>query len=149
MSRRRDRRFMASINVVPYIDVMLVLLVIFMITAPLMTQGVNVNLPQAHSKAIPLKQRIPIVVSIDQAGNYYVNVSPSPSVPVSAQQLVNLVAAELVVDKQQATERPVFVKGDASVSYGKIMRAMVLLQNAGANSVGLLTRSEDDAKKTQ
>jgi len=148
-NRRQRRQYMASINVVPYIDVMLVLLVIFMITAPLMTQGVNVNLPQARANVIPLKQRIPIVVSVDTAGNYYVNVSPTPSIPVSAQQLVNLVAAELVVDQQQGSQRPVFVKGDTDVSYGKVVHAMVLLQKAGATSVGLLTKSNaDNAKKT-
>jgi biopolymer transport protein TolR len=145
-NRRNDRRMMADINVVPFIDVMLVLLVIFMITAPLMTQGVHVQLPQTHAKIIPLKQRVPIVISVDQAGKYYVNVSPTPRIPVTATQLVNLVAAEIMVDQQQNTPRPVFVKGDRDVNYGKVVRAMVLLQHAGAKTVGLLTRNINHAK---
>lgn len=146
MRVKRRRRQMSQINVVPYIDVMLVLLVIFMITAPLMTQGVNVNLPAAQAKVIPLKQRVPIVVSIDRSGNYYINVSPTPTVPVSSQQLMNLVAAEIAVDAQQNTQRAVFVKGDQDVNYGKVMQAMVMLQKAGAKNVGLLTRMINNAK---
>ncbi|PIQ43723.1 MAG: protein TolR [Gammaproteobacteria bacterium CG11_big_fil_rev_8_21_14_0_20_46_22] len=145
---RRTRRFMSQINVVPYIDVMLVLLVIFMITAPLMTQGIHVNLPNAKAKVIPLKQHVPIVVSVDRVGHFYVNVSPTPTTPISAENLVNLVAAELAVDREQNTPRPVFVKGDQSVSYGKVVEAMALLQKAGAPSVGLLTRTPDDVPST-
>lgn len=143
---RRQRRLMSQINVVPYIDVMLVLLVIFMITAPLMTQGVNVNLPNARAKVIPLNKRVPIVVSVDRVGHFYVNVSPTPKTPVTAQQLVNLVAAELQVDQAQNTARPVFVKGDKDVDYGKVVTAMALLQQAGAKTVGLMTRTPDDVQ---
>jgi len=138
--RKKGRRAMSQINVVPYIDVMLVLLIIFMITAPLLTQGVQVSLPNAKANPIPLKRQEPIVVSVDKAGRYYVNVSPTPDVPVDAQQLLNLVAAEEVLAKQENRNRPVFVKGDQDANYGKVVAAMVLLQRAGAKSIGLLTK---------
>lgn len=139
-SRRTGRRMMAEINVVPYIDVMLVLLVIFMITAPLLTQGVDVNLPQASAKQLVSNNQIPIVVSVDQAGRYYVNVSPTPEVPVDAQTLINEVAAQVQLAQQKNMSLPIYLKGDQDVDYGTIMQAMSLLQQAGADSVGLLTR---------
>ena len=141
------QRVLSQINVVPYIDVMLVLLVIFMITAPLLTQGVHVNLPQAKSKVIPMKQHIPIIVTVDREGRYYVNVSPTPTIPVTAQQLVNLIAAEEVVAKQENRKSPVYVKGDAQASYGHVVQAMALLQQAGVGQIGLLTRSVDQQHK--
>lgn len=139
---RRPRRQMASINVVPYIDVMLVLLVIFMITTPLLTQGVEVTLPQATSKALNLDQTIPIIVTVDRSGLYYVNVSPTPTVPVTDQELLNLATAELLLDQQENHPRPVFVKGDQEANYGQVVRAMVILQKAGAPSVGMLTKND-------
>lgn len=141
MLKRRRFRPLAEINVVPYIDVMLVLLVIFMITAPLLFQGVNVNLPTAAAKAIEQKPKEPIVVSIDAAGNYYLNISSTPSRIISAQDLYNRVVVELRND-QARNERQVLVKGDRSVNYGKVMQAMVLLQKAGAKSVGLITKPQ-------
>lgn len=139
-SRRTGRRAMAEINVVPYIDVMLVLLVIFMITAPLLTQGVDVNLPQASTKQLIANNQIPVVVSVDQSGRYYVNVSPTPEVPVDAQTLVNEVAAQVQLAQQKSLTLPVYLKGDQDVDYGTVMQAMSLLQQAGAESIGLLTR---------
>jgi biopolymer transport protein TolR len=140
--RRPGRRIISTINVVPYIDVMLVLLVIFMITTPLMTQGVHVNLPKANARVIPVvKNDVPIVVSVNQQGRYFVNVSPTPTVPVTASQLVNLIAAEMAVAKQNNQSQAVFIKGDAHVGYGEVVRAMVLMQQAGAGQIGLLTKS--------
>ena len=137
--QRSKRRPIAEINVVPYIDVMLVLLVIFMITAPLLTQGVNVNLPQASAKALPPKQDIPMIVSVDRFGRYFLNVSAQPAHAINAQQLMTKVAAYLQIAKQQHQQREVYVKGDRHVDYGKVVQAMVLLQRAGANNVGLIT----------
>jgi biopolymer transport protein TolR len=134
------RRPMAEINVVPYIDVMLVLLVIFMIVTPMLTQGVNVKLPQAAAKALPTKQE-PIIVSVDSRGEYYLNVAANPTQPISSQNLVTQVAATLQVAKQHNQLRDVYVKGDSEVDYGKVVQAMVLLQQAGADSVGLMTQN--------
>jgi len=129
----------AEINVVPYIDVMLVLLIIFMITAPLLNQGVNVNLPQAKTQPLLPKDKEPLIISVDAAGNYYLNVADNPSQPLDTNTIAHRVNSEINHAKQQGQEQPVFVKGDQQVNYGKIMTAMVLLQQAGAKSVGLIT----------
>jgi len=143
MARQRIRkRPMSDINVVPYIDVMLVLLVIFMITAPLLTQGVKVELPQASSNPIDKKEQEPLVVTVDAEGNYYLNQSENPEVPLDHQALVIRVAAivRLKPDMQ------VLVRGDKNVNYGKVVTAMALLQKAGVPGVGLVTSSPDDEK---
>jgi biopolymer transport protein TolR len=139
-SRHKSRRSIAEINVVPYIDVMLVLLVIFMIAAPMLSQGVNVNLPQASAKALPPKPLPPIIVSIDEKGQLYLNVSDQPKQPVSGQALMVQVAAQLAIAKQKHQVRDVYVKGDRAVDYGKVVAAMVMLQKAGADNVGLLAQ---------
>ena len=144
MPNNRRNRPMSEINVVPYIDVMLVLLVIFMITAPLLSQGVTVDLPRAAAKALSAKKQEPIVVSVDSKGNYYLNVANSPNVPISAEQLLNRVAAELQVAKSAGSKQQVLVKGDRKTNYGKVVQAMVLLQHAGAHSVGLMTQPNHD-----
>jgi biopolymer transport protein TolR len=136
----RRRRPIAEINVVPYIDVMLVLLVIFMIAAPLLSQGVNVALPQASAKALPSKPEPPIIVSVDQYGKLFLNVSDHPQQPLSPQALMVQVAAQLAVVKQKNQTRDVYVKGDRAVDYGKVVEAMVMLQKAGVENVGLLTQ---------
>lgn len=138
--RRNRKGPIAEINVVPYIDVMLVLLVIFMITAPLLSQGVQVNLPQASAKPLTAKEKEPIIVSVDASGNYYLNISANPSQPIDAVALTNQVTAELQTSNQSSSQRPVLIKGDQSVDYGKVMQAMVLLQRAGAETVGLITK---------
>src|ERR1700723_3490167 len=91
----RRRKLMGEINVVPYIDVMLVLLVIFMITTPLLSQGVNVDLPHASSKPLSAKQQEPIIVSIDATGLYYLNISPTPDQPIDATALTSQVTAAM------------------------------------------------------
>lgn len=139
MRRRARRGVLAEINVVPYIDVMLVLLVIFMITAPLLSQGVNVKLPQAAAKALPPENDVPIVLSVDAGGLYYLNVSANPSQPIDERELYYRVAALLALADQRHTHRPVYVKGDRQVDYGKVVSAMALLQKAGAQDVGLIT----------
>ncbi|MFT3741614.1 MAG: protein TolR [Gammaproteobacteria bacterium] len=137
MKKRKNRRSpMAEINVVPYIDIMLVLLVIFMITTPLLSQGVNVDLPQASAQPIDKKQQEPIIVSVDAQGQYFLNVSATPDQPIDATALMGEVSNLL---KQSDSSRQILVKGDQTVNYGKVVAAMVLLQQAGAPSVGLVT----------
>jgi len=137
--QRERTRPLAEINVVPYIDVMLVLLVIFMITAPLLTQGVHVNLPRAEAKAID-KQQEPIIVSVDSQGHFFLNVSPHPGEAIEGQELMTDVAARLTLAREKHQPQEVYVKGDTAVSYGKVMAAMVMLQKAGAENVGLITQ---------
>lgn len=139
-SRLRQRKGpLAEINVVPYIDVMLVLLVIFMITAPLLSQGINVKLPQAAARTLSSEKELPIVVSIDAKGQYFLNIAERPEQPIADRELMYRVAAMLQVAKQQQHSRPVYVKGDREVDYGKVVTVMALLQKAGADDVGLIT----------
>ncbi len=137
MLRRSHRRPMSQINVVPYIDVMLVLLVIFMITAPLLTQGVKVELPKVASEVVDTQQKEPLVATVDAAGRFYLNVGEDPDQPVDAQTLVLRAAAVL----RRRPETPVLVRGDHEVDYGAVVTVMALLQKAGAPSVGLVTES--------
>ncbi len=131
---------MSEINVVPYIDVMLVLLIIFMVTAPLMTQGVKVDLPQATAEPVEQTEKEPLIVSIDVDGLYYLNVGEDPKKGIDHELLVQRVAA--VLRYQPGT--PVLVRGDAAVNYGAVVTAMALLQKAGAPSVGLVTDVLDE-----
>lgn len=130
---------MAEINVVPFIDVMLVLLVIFMITAPLLTQGVKVDLPKTQAKAIAEQPKAPLIITVDASGNFYFNLADKPNQPITARTLSHLVSTTLQSGSDESTQRPVLVRGDQGVNYGKVMEAMVLLQQAGAKSVGLIT----------
>ena len=132
----RGRRLMGEINVVPYIDVMLVLLIIFMITAPLLTQGVKVQLPKAGAE--PLSSRSakdPVVLSVDRQGRLYINVGGDPQVPVDPDAIESRAAQALREDP----ERAVLVKADTAVAYGVVVQAMVILQRAGASKVGFVT----------
>jgi biopolymer transport protein TolR len=133
-----SRRPMSDINVVPFIDVMLVLLVIFMITTPLLTQGVKVELPKTSASAMDDRQKEPLIVTVDSSGNYYLNLSDKPNQPITARTLSHL--AGTLITQKGAEERPVLVRGDKNVNYGKVVEAMVLLQQAGAKSVGLITQ---------
>lgn len=133
---RKRRKAMSEINVVPYIDVMLVLLIIFMVTAPLITQGVDVDLPQADAQPLPEDSRQPLVASVDREGNYYLNLGDNQDQPMSAVDLATLVAAHLHMDP----ETPVVVRGDGNVAYAQVVQLMVLLQRAGAPKVGLMTQ---------
>jgi biopolymer transport protein TolR len=132
----RGRRLMGEINVVPYIDVMLVLLIIFMITAPLLTQGVKVNLPKAHAEPLPANSaKDPVVLSVDQQGRLFLNIASDPQGALDANAVLAQVSAALSKDP----DRAVVVKADKSVSYGVVIQAMVLLQRAGASKVGMAT----------
>ena len=137
--RRRRRRPMAEINVVPYIDVMLVLLVIFMITAPLLTQGVRVDLPQAEAEPLPAEADDPVVVSINAAGEFFIDIGEGKNQPVDSEMLVTRVAALL----KYKPRTPIMLKGDKNVDYGRIMQAMVLIQAGGAPTVGLIAEQPE------
>ncbi len=129
---------MAEINVVPYIDVMLVLLIIFMITAPLLKEGIKVDLPAAAAKPIDadlLKNHEPLILTIDARGRMYINFGANQDQPAPETTVSSRTTALLRRDPQT----PVLVKADATVPYGTVVRAMVLLQQAGASKVGFLT----------
>jgi biopolymer transport protein TolR len=138
-SKKGRRRLMAEINVVPYIDVMLVLLIIFMITAPLLAEGVKVDLPKAGARAIPpemLKDTKPIVLSIDESGRLFLNYNDPEDQAIDAATVEAQTAAVL----RRAPETVVLVRGDYRVPYGEVVAAMVLLQRAGADKVGFVTQ---------
>ena len=139
MAGKRKRKSMAEINVVPYIDVMLVLLIIFMVTAPLLQQGVEIDLPQASANPIPPDQQDPLIVSVDKEGLYYLNIGENQEQPVDPQRLTTQVAAVLKL----RADTPVLVRGDQNVDYGEVVGAMVLLQNAGVAKIGLMTDPAD------
>ncbi len=142
--RQRQRRGpMAEINVVPYIDVMLVLLVIFMITAPLLSQGVDVELPKADAKPMEKNSQEPLIVSLDARGDYYLNVGGKDEEAVSGDELRQRV--EIVLRRQPQTQ--VMVRGDTAVDYGRVVELMVLLQKAGAPSVGIMTAPPENLPK--
>jgi len=133
------RQFIAEINVVPYIDVMLVLLIIFMITAPLLKQGVDVDLPIAPANPLSVNSPEPIVVSVDENGLLYLNIASTPDSSISGDVLVDQVKSALAIEP----ERPVMVRGDANGPYQNVVRTLVLLQQAKVDSVGLVTEPED------
>jgi len=135
MARRAHRRRpLAEINVVPYIDVMLVLLVIFMITAPLLKTGVDVSLPRADAKPLEQVESEPLVATVDAEGQFYLNVGSDTEAPVAADRLVTLATAAL----RRNPERRVLVRGDEAVNYQQVVRVMSLLQQAGAKRVQLV-----------
>jgi len=135
MRQRIKKKPMSEINVVPYIDVMLVLLIIFMITAPLLSQGIKVDLPQAPSKPLPPNEKEPVIVSVDKNGNFFINYGDDQDKPVTAEVLVNRVSALL----KYQPDIPVLIEGDAMVPYGQVVQVMSLLQRAGVPSVGMMT----------
>ena len=148
-TKTKRERPISEINVVPYIDVMLVLLVIFMITAPMLSQGVTVDLPKAASQTLAPTEREPIIVSVNEQGTYFLNISSTPADPIEPQALTVRVAAELELARQTGQKLNVLVKGDQGVAYGKVVQAMALLKQAGAEQVGLLTDSSQNNTEGQ
>jgi biopolymer transport protein TolR len=141
MYQRKRRRPVAEINVVPYIDVMLVLLIIFMVTAPMVSQGVKVDLPQGTAEPLPQDSKPPVVVSIDADGDYFVNLGNGDnSEPMDLERITTEVGSIITIEP----ERPVVVKGDRSIPYEKVIQLMISLQSAGVPSVGLMTDSSED-----
>jgi biopolymer transport protein TolR len=142
---RRGRRLMAEINVVPYIDVMLVLLIIFMITAPLLTQGIKVDLPKAGAEPLPSEDTKPLILSVDKAGNLYLNIGKDEDSPVTEEAVLERVGAVL----RREPQTPVLVKADQNVPYGRVVSGMVLLQEAGAEKVGFITDPAETKRRPQ
>ncbi len=131
----KKRRAMSEINVVPYIDVMLVLLIIFMITAPIVQQGVKVELPQLSANSLPPEQQEPVILTVSKTGEYYLNVGDNLKKPVTDDIVIQRVTLVL----KQKPQTPILVRGDKDVNYGAVTTAMVLLQSAGVEKVGLMT----------
>ena len=141
----RGRKLMGEINVVPYIDVMLVLLIIFMITAPLLAEGIKVELPKAGARPIPpemLKDSKPIVLTIDEQGRLYLNYGTKQDEPLDPAAVEAGAAAVL----RRAPETTVLVRGDYRVAYGEVVAAMTLLQRAGAGKVGFITQPPEQKR---
>lgn len=130
---RPRKKLMADINVVPYIDVMLVLLVVFMITAPMMTQGIHVDLPQANSD--PIDEQEPITVTVKKDGSYYLNVGDDQEKASSDKALQEKVGKVL----KSAPETLFLVEGDEKVPYGLVVGVMGKLQDIGVEQLGLVT----------
>jgi biopolymer transport protein TolR len=132
--RNRHRKLMGEINVVPYIDVMLVLLIIFMVTAPMLSQGIKVDLPQAAAEPIEPDKLEPLLLSVDATGAMYLNLG-DPRQALEPARLLEVASAAL----RREPARPVLVKADRAVAYGRVVEGMVLLQRAGAKKVGFVT----------
>jgi biopolymer transport protein TolR len=130
-----------EINVVPYIDVMLVLLIIFMVTAPMLSAGIQVDLPKAAAEPLPPDLE-PLVLSIDAEGSMYLNIGDDKTAQ-DANRVLEVVSAAL----RREPERPVLVKADRTVEYGRVVEGMALLQQAGAQKVGFATASPSDTPR--
>jgi biopolymer transport protein TolR len=132
---------MGQMNVVPYIDVMLVLLIIFMVTAPMLQQGITVNLPDVEAAPVEVTEdNEPIIVSVNAAGEMFMNVGEAPNEPITEQVLLDRMGAVLRVN----AGTPVYVKGDEALTLGPFARVMALLQRAGATNLGILTETPTD-----
>jgi biopolymer transport protein TolR len=128
---------MSEINVVPYIDVMLVLLIIFMVTAPMLMQGVKVDLPEASADPVENQDSEPVIVSVDGSGKLYLNLGSNEEQVLSLATIKDRVAAII----RRSPDKPVLIWGDQAVPYGEVVTVMVALQEAGAPSVGLVTEN--------
>jgi biopolymer transport protein TolR len=133
----KRRNLISDINVVPYIDVMLVLLVIFMISAPLMVQGIQVNLPEASSEALPVKNNEPLIISIDQEGKIFLETESTKNQSLTLSELNSFVSRIF----EASPNMQVVIRGDASVAYQRVMVVMAELQSAGASDIGLISQS--------
>lgn len=138
----RSRKSLAEINVVPYIDVMLVLLVVFMVTAPLITQGISVELPKAEAPSLP-QDEAPLVVSVDARGQYFISSASDPSQPVNLMQVRESIS-QLILQKPNTV---VLIEGDQSVPYGRVIELMSLLKSIGQLKVGFVTQPDNTAHK--
>lgn len=135
MRRRARLQPMAEINVVPYIDVMLVLLIIFMVTAPMLMQGVQVDLPQAKTEPVESQDSEPLIVSIDARGQLFLNLGAQDDQILSLATVRQRVGAVI----RRSPDKPVLVWGDRAVPYGEVVALMAALKDAGATAVGLVT----------
>jgi len=138
VSRVKGRRLMGEINVVPYIDVMLVLLIIFMITAPMLQQGITVDLPEVDAAPLDpalMQENEVLILSIDADGLFYLNLGEDPELPVDDESVLTRTAAIV----RRNPETPVVIKGDKTVDWGRVAFGLALLQRAGATGIGILT----------
>ncbi|MEM7294966.1 MAG: protein TolR [Pseudomonadota bacterium] len=139
---QKKRRLLGEINVVPYIDVMLVLLIIFMVTAPLLTQGIDVELPKANAKPLDrslTEDDLPLVLSVDANGQLYLNTGSEGNTAYIEEEVVR--QTQIILASRPET--PVLVKADHRVQYGRVVTAMVLLQQGGAERIGFITDPPD------
>ncbi|HIO93041.1 MAG TPA: protein TolR [Leucothrix mucor] len=147
MARKcKRRRAMAEMNVVPYIDVMLVLLVIFMITAPMLQSGVEINLPDTEARAINNDNQTPIIISVNEHGNYFNDEGSQIRITELRQYLTGQLKNTTSINTQSAkpATRPVYIRGDENVAYRYLMQAMVAAQQAGAKSINLMSDPKTD-----
>jgi biopolymer transport protein TolR len=142
-ARPNRRRPMSDINVVPYIDVMLVLLVIFMVTAPILTQGVLVDLPKAPSEPISEHQEDPLVVTVRRDGALFVNLGIRKSTDTGTRVTIFSLEEQAGKILRSRPDAAVYVRADQKLDYGEVVRVMTVLQKAGAKSVGLITDPPD------
>ena len=135
----------AQINIVPYIDVMLVLLVIFMMTTPIIEQGIEVDLPPAEAKAVDFSEQQPTIITINRAGEYFINSMANEGPEISAGERLPLgrIAARVQARLQAFPQMKVFVRGDQEVAYGSVIALMSFLQKNGVDKVGIVTESPD------
>ncbi|SFV83286.1 Tol biopolymer transport system, TolR protein [hydrothermal vent metagenome] len=135
----------AQINIVPYIDVMLVLLVIFMMTTPIIEQGIEVDLPSAEAKMVDFTEQQPTIITINRVGEYFINSMDNESAEVSQGERLPLgrVAARVQARLQIFPKMKVFVRGDREVAYGSVIALMSFLQKNGVDKVGIVTESPD------
>ncbi len=133
--RRRGSRPMAEINVTPFVDVMLVLLIVFMITAPMLATGVAVDLPKTRAEPLPASDQQPLVVTIDREGQIYLGTQDEPVA-------MDEVAPRLTAVAGENLERRVYVRGDDAVAYGKVVTVLAILQSAGFTNAGMVVDSE-------
>jgi biopolymer transport protein TolR len=139
MRRKKSNNLISEMNVVPYIDVMLVLLIIFMVTAPMITQGIKIELPVASSSPVDIQTKnLPLIISIDKAGLIHLDES-GISKAFSLRELVISIKAKQVINKSKTK---VLIRGDASVKYGSIVKIMATLKKNGIQDVGLITQDE-------
>lgn len=136
---QRKRKLVSDINVVPYIDVMLVLLIIFMATAPLVIQGINVDLPQVDADAVPQEDAPPLIVTVDAEGQLYADLFFSTEDPAPLATTGELVRTVLDMQRSRPDLR-VLIKGDQAVPYGRVVGVMSALKTAGISEVGLITQ---------
>lgn len=129
-----DSHFMSEINVTPFVDVMLVLLIIFMVTAPMMVQGVNVDLPKATAKALKTNEE-QLIISVDLEGNVFINEQPVSVVGL---------APKLRAILEHFENRNVYLKADKKVPYGIVVNVMSKIKQAGVDSLGMITLPDDD-----
>ena len=134
----------ADINIVPYIDVMLVLLVIFMMTTPIIEQGVEIDLPQADANMVEYTKDQPTVITIDKQGDYYINSLEDATAEMTEEGekvSINVAVNRVIARLQIWPEMKVFVRGDKNVDYGSVVELMALLQQNGVDKVGIVTEN--------